>query len=193
VTFIQIGAHNGVDHEYFMGPAIRCRRGWSGTLVEPIPELFDQLQARYGDDTRFRLVRAAITDHEGVVDLVTVVGASGMPVWADMLSTIHPEILLKHKLPGGADVLRTVTVRAMTFDELTHGVEHFDVLAIDTEGHDAVILDQVDLARWRPAAVLYEHKHLTTADRKECEGRFVREGFTLTYGDEDTLALHPAR
>lgn len=174
-----------------MGPAIAHKRGWSGTLVEPIRSLFDQLQDRYPDRTRFRLVRAAITDLDGVVDLVTVVGASGVPTWTNMLSSLYPEHLLKHRVP--ADALRTVTVPAMTFSQLTHQIERFEVLAIDTEGHDAAILDQVDLARWQPAAVLFEHSHLTARDRRRCEVRLLREGFTLITGVVDTLALHPAR
>ena len=195
-TFVQIGAHNGSKHDLFMATAIAQKRKWSGILVEPIPELFEQLEMRYTDWARFRLVQAAITDHDGVVDLTTVVGAAGMPDWADMLSTIHPDVLLKHFKKGSAglaDAIHTVTVRAMTFAQLTDRLSHLDVLAIDTEGHDAVIIDQVDLARWQLAAVLFEHKHLSSADRARCNDRFERAGFTLTSGFEDTLAVHPAR
>jgi FkbM family methyltransferase len=194
-TFIQIGAHDGMKNDLLMAPAITQKRKWSGILVEPIPELFDQLEMRYGDRSRFRLVQAAITDHDGVVDLATVIGASDMPEWADMLSSIHPEVLLSHRTlwSGMEDAMYTVTVPAMTFAQLTSDIGHLDVLAIDTEGHDAVILDQVDLVRWQLAAVVFEHKHLSSADRARCDARLERAGFALTSGVEDTLALHRAR
>src|SRR5262245_45056545 len=194
-TFIQIGAHNGLSSDFLMAPAITRRRGWSGILVEPIPELFDQLELRYVDRSRFRLVRAAITDHDGVVDLATVIGASDMPEWTDQLSSIHPEVLLAHlkQWPGMEDAMHMVTVPAMTFAQLASDIDHLDVLAIDTEGHDAVILDQVDLVRWQLAAVVFEHKHLSSVDRARCNARLERAGFTLTSGVEDTLALHRAR
>jgi FkbM family methyltransferase len=191
--FIQIGAHNGLKYDFFMAPAIAQKRNWTGILVEPIPELFDQLETRYRNRSRFRLVRAAITDHDGVVDLTTVIGASHMPDWADMLSTIHADVLLKHGWSGLEAAMHTVTVPAMTFAQLTRDLGHLDVLAIDTEGHDAVILDQVDLVRWQLAAVLFEHKHLGSADRTRCNARLERAGFTLMSGVEDTLALHPSR
>src|SRR5438445_8429461 len=125
-TFVQIGAHNGLDHDFFMAPAIAQKRKWSGILVEPIPELFEQLEVRHANRARLRLVQAAITDHDGVVDLTTVVGAPGMPQGTDMLSTIHPDVLLNHRkqVPGLKDAMRSVTVPAMTFDSLTRSIDH---------------------------------------------------------------------
>ncbi len=43
-----------------------------------------------------------------------------------------------------------------------YGTDCVDAVYIDTEGHDARVLAQLDLPRFRPKAVLYEHKQLST-------------------------------
>jgi hypothetical protein len=64
-----------------------------------------------------------------------------------------------------------------------------DLLHIDTEGHDAVILDQVDFDRILPDVVLYESKHLSAEDRRRCQGRLRASGYPLHVYHSDTLAI----
>jgi len=191
VRFVQIGAHNGSDNDLLVAPAIARNPGWAGILVEPIPELFAELQARYSDTGRFTPVEAAVTDHDGTVQMITAVGAHDVASWADLLSSIHRNVILKHEdaLPGLGEAVHNITVPAMTFASLTKTLNRIDLLVIDTEGHDAVILDQVNLVQWHPAAVLYEHEHLTDNDRARCEARLAASGYELTSDAHNTLAL----
>jgi FkbM family methyltransferase len=190
VVFVQIGSHNGNDNDP-LARYIEKHRGWRGILVEPIPHQFAALQARRGDDPRLRLVRAAITDHDGEVDMTVVDTDDSTPHWLSQLSSIDSDVIVRHSylVPGGLqDRLRTVRVPAMTFATLVEGLDRIDVLHIDTEGHDAKILAQVDFARWRPAIVMFESVHLEAGERARCEARLRSFGYDLVSNEFDTVA-----
>ena len=65
----------------------------------------------------------------------------------------------------------------------------FDFVAIDAEGYDAEILDQIDLRSEPPAIILYEHVLLPRRGRKRCERRLAMHGYSVTrVNQNDTLA-----
>jgi hypothetical protein len=61
------------------------------------------------------------------------------------------------------------------------------VLHIDTEGHDAAILDQVELPG--PTVVMYESDHLEVDDRVRCEERLRAAGYEVTSDAHDTIGV----
>ncbi len=192
VTFLQIGSHNGQANDPISRHLDR-NPGWHGIMVEPVPHLFEELHARRGSDARFELVRAAVTDRPGTVKMTTVDWTSRMPKWADQLSSLDPQVILKHEpeIPGLHDRLCTIEVPAVTFDQLANQLSALDLLHIDAEGHDAVILAQIDFRRWRPSVVLFEHKHLTTDAWARCRSQLAAHGYRLTWSNADTLAIKP--
>ena len=190
VFFVQIGSHDGRKGDPLF-PHLETRPGWRGIMVEPVPKYFVALQELRGADPRFQLVRAAITIHSGTVEFTTVDTTEEMPEWADQLSSIDPHVVAKHAadVPALAEQIRTIQVPAMTFDELTRDVTRIDVLHIDTEGHDAAILDQVDLNDWTPDLILFEHLHLGADDRRRCVRRLRAAGYRLTSDIDDILGI----
>ncbi len=182
VMFVQIGSHNGVDGDPLRTWITKNPR-WRGIFVEPVPEQFAALSRLRGKDPRFRLVRAAITDHDGSVVMTVVDG----PSQSGMLSSINADVVYKNGVR--AEETQQVSVPAMTFATLTTGAPPIDVLHIDTEGHDAVILDQVDLRRVRPAVIMFESVHLSAVDRRRCEGRLIDAGYRVVSNSFDTLAI----
>ena len=189
---VQIGSHNGQAGDP-LADLIDSNDAWRVLFVEPMPGHFASLQARRGGQVRFTLVQAAVTDHDGEVTMFTLDKTNLMPDWADQLSSIHPETVLKHaaSVPGLEDAMREVTVSAMTFPTLMESVPsaEIDLLHIDTEGHDANILDQIDFVRQRPEVILFESKHLSPGDRLRCEERLISNGYVLYAYQSDTLAI----
>ncbi|MEL6355387.1 MAG: hypothetical protein AAFQ37_00490, partial [Bacteroidota bacterium] len=60
---------------------------------------------------------------------------------------------------------------------------------IDTEGYDWKVLQQLELDRYQPCFILYEHKHLAVADYTATLQFLQPEYTTFTVGI-DTLAVH---
>ena len=71
-----------------------------------------------------------------------------------------------------------------------HRVERIDVLHIDAESYDYQVLKQIDFKRFRPKLILYEHRHLNTADRNAATALLSGEGYRLIdCGASDTMAV----
>lgn len=195
--FIQIGSNDG-DQLDPLRAEILARR-WRGIMVEPVPYVFERLRSNYGRyATRIQLYNVAIADRDGTLPFyhlarVDDYARSGLPRWYDALGSFNREVVLKHAefIPDIADRIVTAQVPALSFETLCsrHGVQSLDLLHIDTEGYDYEILRRIDFARWRPRLLIYEHHHLSTADRAECKAHLTSFGYdTYEYG-LDTWAL----
>src|SRR5262249_47218781 len=51
-----------------------------------------------------------------------------------------------------------------------------DLIVIDTEGYDLEILRQLDLIRFRPDLIVYEHKHLNERERTIAADLLIANG-----------------
>jgi FkbM family methyltransferase len=188
LTVVQIGAHDGLTSDH-MRPLI-LKHGWTGVLVEPVPEHFQRLQANYANVPGLRFERAAIAGHNGQVTFHKVrTDLPGLPRHAHLVHSLKYDVVL-NEIGGRADALTAIHVPALMFQTLLdkHRLDHVDVLAIDTEGADYEILRQVDFSRHRPLLVLYEHKHLSLADREACQAMLAGHGYSLQTYTQDTVA-----
>jgi len=70
-----------------------------------------------------------------------------------------------------------------------HKIERIDIFHTDLEGYDFKVFRQLDFGRWRPKLLLYEHKHMSPAEKEECS-RFLKAlGYRLIIGTADALAV----
>jgi FkbM family methyltransferase len=197
-SFLQIGANDGQQRDPLR--LLVENRRWHGVMVEPVPFVFERLRARYRGHPRVRLENSAIADREGQLPFYHLAQAAPgeqLPVWYDALGSFRREVILKHrdKIPGLEQRIVQTDVPCLTFDGLCarHGIERVDLIQIDTEGYDYEIIKRIDWGRWRPALVIYEHHHLSTADRAQCRTEFAQRGYATVEESLDTFALDLSR
>lgn len=193
-TFIQIGANDGVTHDP-LNSAI-ARWPWTGVMVEPVPYIFDRLRQNLASNPRVATDNVAIADTEGTKDFFHLAEAeAGDPVWGwyHALGSFDRGVLLSHRtlIPDIESRVLTTPVDCVTFDTLCarHGLTSVDVIQIDTEGYDHVILGLIDLDRYRPQIVMYEHVHLDIGIRTNLERRLHRDGYEFFSDPMDTVAV----
>jgi hypothetical protein len=82
-------------------------------------------------------------------------------------------------------------IRCVRLDTLLerYGIECVDAVCIGTEGYDESVLAQLDLSRFRPKAVIYDHKHLSAEARTRARTRLTAAGYVTRRYDENTLAV----
>jgi FkbM family methyltransferase len=140
---VDVGAHDGhsLSNSY---PFLQV--GWSGVLVEPLPQAFERLDERYRDRPDVHCVQAACAGEEGEMPLV--VGDDGP---SPMRSSLRAGAV-----PGGETSV-TVTVRTLTglLDELGAPAD-FSLLLVDAEGVDYEVLAGLDFDRYRPRVIVTE-------------------------------------
>jgi FkbM family methyltransferase len=187
---LQIGANDG-RHADPINTYIQ-QFGWGGVLVEPIPAQFERLKETYDNNSGLQFINAAITDHDGSVTMYSAVDQNGALQGKDSLD---PRVLSKHMwlVPESENTdIGEVVVPAMTFHTLlgTTGIAAIDMLVVDTEGHDAVIMEQVLSEPGLPRIpyIMFEHCHLSSLERKRLMGTLHERGYKTTKLRRDTFA-----
>lgn len=192
-TFVQIGANDGEQVDY-LRDAI-ASSGWRGVMVEPVPYLFERLQERHGGSPRIALDNVAIADTEGTRTFYYLPETDdpSLPSWYHGLGSFRRDVVVTHVgfIPDIEARVAELEVPCLSFDTLCarHGLASIDLLQTDTEGYDAELLEHVDLDRYRPTVVLFEHYHLEPAERRACLDRFARHGYEALSNGMDTLCL----
>lgn len=132
--------------------------GWTGVLIEPQPELADQLRALRS--AKVFAVACSAPEHAGRRLPLHVAGP---------LSSLD-----RAGMAPGAVTERVIEVPIRTLNSVlaeAGAPEGFDFLSIDVEGHEIEVLRGFDIDRWRPRLILLEdhvgdlrkHRYLTAA------------------------------
>ncbi len=195
--FVQVGSHDGVSFDPIC-TQVRTRP-WTGIMIEPVPYLFDRLQVHFGDNRRVRLENSAISDRPGPQPFYVLAedpdpDGTGLPGWYDALGSFRRDVLVSHRdvIPDIEDRVQVIDVPCLTFDAVCakHGLDEVDLVHIDTEGFDYEVIKLIDLDRWHPAALLYEHVHLAPEDRAAAAAHLEAHGYALLSDAMDTLSVH---
>ncbi|HET9733607.1 MAG TPA: FkbM family methyltransferase [Acidimicrobiales bacterium] len=191
--FVQVGSNDGMK----LDPLRRhiLRRPWSGIMIEPLPYVFEQLASQYRDHPRIALENVAVADHDGTAELFYLPQSAdpSLPDWYDALATFRKDVLLKHSefIPDIAERISSVEVPCSTFESICarHSVARIDLIQIDTEGYDFEVIKLIDLERYRPKLVMFEHLHLGPDDLQSCLGRLRSNGYEDLSDTMDTVCL----
>jgi len=146
-TFVEAGAHDGYtqSNTYYL----ERWRGWSGVLVEPIPELRVRCRRRR---PRSQVVGAALVGPDFAGDAVPIRRG-------DLMSRIVPSGAdTSERSPGARAEQRTIEVPARTLSQVLDeaGLGSIDVIVLDLEGAEPDAIAGLDLTRHAARYILVE-------------------------------------
>ena len=194
IFFVQIGAFDGRRYDPLFA-WVQARR-WRGLLVEPQPSFFSELVENYKGVDGLEFRRIAVGVRNEVRPFYTVADGPGVPRDAGMLASFDRETLLSHRrfVPGLDSLLRSEEIECVALNDLLGEVEadHIDLLQIDVEGYDHELIRILDLERFVPSIVRFEHLHLTRDQHEACIDRLIAHGYKVCLEEHDTLAYRPA-
>jgi FkbM family methyltransferase len=157
--FVEVGANDPKkdSQSYHLEEA-----GWTGILVEPLPELAAELRRQR--KAQVFEVACSSPDRAGQIMRLHVAGA---------FSSFDPNLAVT-----GMRADRTIEVKVRTLDDvLSEGSAPvpIDMMSVDVEGHELEVLSGFDFNRWKPRLVLLED-HVSNLDKH----RFmIRAGYAL--------------
>jgi FkbM family methyltransferase len=196
VRFVQVGSNDGRSGDP-INMLIKQRGNWSGVFVEPVPYAFARLQDNYGLSDKFRFEQLAIgedfetkTFYYVAEDAKKALGDQ-LPTWYDQLASFDRNHILKH-LDGVLEpYIQEVDIDCVPLQHIfdKNNVEQIDLVHIDTEGFDYHVLKQVDLERYAPSVVLFEHKHLNEEELKSAFDMLQGHGYRVQQIGGDTIAF----
>jgi FkbM family methyltransferase len=192
--FVQIGAFDGRMLDPVFGWV--QAHGWRGLLVEPQPRYFAELVENYRGVEGLEFRQVAVGARREMRPFYTIADGPGVPEWAGMLSSFDRETLLSHRefFPEIDSFLRSEEIECVALNDLLAeaGADHIDLLQIDVEGYDHELVLNLDLERFVPSIVRFEHAHLTPDRHEACIDRLIGHGYSVCLEEHDTLAYRPA-
>jgi FkbM family methyltransferase len=143
--FVEVGAN---DPERDSQTWRLEQRGWTGVLIEPLPELAARLRER-----RRSLVYEIACSSPHNSGKTMRLRMAGLQM-AGTHSSLDPDFFVPGTSNSGE-----IEVKAMTLDEILFEAQAphpIDFLSIDVEGHETEVLAGVTLSHWRPRLILIE-------------------------------------
>ena len=181
IFFLNIGANDGITNDplYYFVKKFR----WSGIALEPVPEIFERLQANFATHESVIPFCAALADHDGSASFYRVAPGPDVPERCDRLGSLLPEAHLgaKHLFPEIEQHMVEQKVATVTFESLVErfGIRKIDVISIDAEGYDYEVLKQIDFRRFRPSLVIYEQLHMDEHTKTESKRLLASFGYEV--------------
>lgn len=185
--FVQIGAHDGLMDDPLAERIARDH--WHGLFIEPQPEPFAKLRARYAgkdeglifENVAIDLVAGTRTLYRVKPEYVHIPEISG-------LASFHADRALATQAALGR--LSSIEVPCFPLQTLLdrHGIKQVHLLQMDTEGYEATLLSGIDLSKLRPRAIHFEHRHLTTREHRDCLHRLHTHGYRTVEKQFDVFA-----
>ena len=148
--FVEVGAFDGYSASNTFGLA---ERGWSGILVEPVPEYARRCRELYQDREDILVMNIAIGSTAGELRLEV----------AGMLTTANAGLAEDQAATeSGRRTFRRsyiITVQMKTLDEVLYdkGVAPgLDLLVVDVEGFETEVFAGFDVNKWKPRMLIVE-------------------------------------
>ena len=198
VQFIQIGANDGLRWD----PVRRfiTRDGWSGILVEPLPQAFTLLKKNYAHIKHNNLVfvNAAISSNNENLHLWSFSESFLNKLSIEdrffylRKSSLNKKIVISHLkgLDNIDEKIKCFNIKCISINSL---VEKFwkhneiDLIVIDAEGHDANIIRSINFQIICPKAILYESHNLGD-DKQRINGFLKDKGYNVYDLGGDSVA-----
>ena len=190
--FLQVGANDGVRHDPIRDLVLEFQL--RGILLEPLPDMFEELRANYACQPQLQLVNAAVSAGEEHLTLARF--RADAPVHDDLHGLASIDIGRIEEFArdrGLLEYVEQVQVECVTFEQLAadHDIASLDLLMIDVEGHEWELLQAAFQAGLKPVIVFMEFLHLSPLDRWNAEQLLADRGYDVTYTGIDLVGVQP--
>ena len=156
--FVDVGAFDGVTCSNTRSLA---ESGWSGLLIEPLPEAYLQLENLYRNNNKITTINCGISNKEEILNLYQ----------NGMISTFRTFGLPFYRLTNRTQ--SSIICYTLEYILNKHNVSKIDVLSIDVEGFEDKVMDSFDIERYKPALCIIE-LHAGIYNGKESEFKDIK-------------------
>ncbi len=158
VTFVEIGANDGIKNDPVF--AFIKKYNWAGILVEPLPDLFQNLKNAYVGTKNLIFENVGISDQGGDMVFYFLPPKYNNPDWLQQIGTFDRDAIESNlrNFPNLISEIQTKRIRTITLGELLNrnSISKMDILIIDAEGFEYKILIQLKELVIRPSYILFE-------------------------------------
>ena len=193
IRFVQIGSNDGKTNDPLF-PYVSKGTHWKGTLVEPIPYLFERLRQNYAgrEDLFFEQVAISEAPEPSTFYFVEPKAASILKLGPhfDQFNSFNKAHIIRFLGTKIEPYISETRIRPLTLDSLIrkYDLSDLDLLHVDVEGHDYQVIAQLDLKSLQPRFILCEYMHLSALDALRLS-RKLQNHYELYRTHRDLLAV----
>ena len=201
---LQIGSNDGVQDD-LIRPLI-TKYNLKSHLVEPVEEFFQSLSNNYKNYSNVVCHNIAISDTDGLKEMSVIKYDNSMPIWCKGLSTFDESLNFFSGFGGlglGEDLRNTEIYKQINKNKIkinvtTKKLETFlnenkinslDVFVTDTEGHDFIIFNQLDLDKYSPKIIVMETHTLGEEINNLITDKLLKYGYSIIENSWDIIAI----
>jgi FkbM family methyltransferase len=182
-VFVEIGANDGINCSNTWGLA---ERGWTGYMVEAIPELAQKCRDNHSNHKSVSIFESAISDlddHELKFNVSGTLSTANQELKSEYMSTAWARPLVTSR----EIVLKTKKLD--TFLNENQILVGFDLLVIDVEGLESKVFSGFSLDFFSPKMIIIElvdtHPHLKTTSNSDAllGQQILATGYEIVYKD----------
>jgi FkbM family methyltransferase len=186
VFVVQVGANDGKAFDPLRESIVAHEL--PGLLVEPLPDLFDELRRNYAGMPGLIFENVAIGSEEGRRPFFRVrPGCEGPEMWQG-LGSFDRGHLERAGVPASEIETCLVDVVPMGTLLARHGIVDITLLQVDTEGFDDHVVRATLESGILPLVINYEHCHLPPGRRSALKELLVARGYRFLESWSDTTA-----
>lgn len=190
LVLLQVGANDGVDQD----PVRRVleQHAIRSYLCEPLPDVYQKLVSNYQGFAHVTPVRCAVGARSQPLTLYRL--PQGKTNWNDQLvasfdrKNVEP-YAAEHGLSPADIVAEQVPCFSVKDFMAEHGLARVDIAAIDTEGMDHVICDQLLDLPVLPKVIHFEYANNPLAAIRALMKKFGDKGYVFTRSGIDITAV----
>jgi FkbM family methyltransferase len=189
--FIQIGANDGIraDESYHF----ITKNNLQGIVVEPLKDMFAQLNKNYSEHPQIKKVNKAIHSTQKTMTLYRISSDANVPDWCHGIASFDKNHLLsgKKKIPDIEKYIIEESVDCISLEELftDNNSDNISFLQIDTEGYDFEIIKMIDFKKHKPKIIRYECSTLSKSDNQACIDLLFNNGYQFFDEGNDIIAI----
>ena len=161
LSYIQIGANDGILNDPMYGFLNRNSEKVSGYLLEPIPSVFQTLVSNYAKFSGLKFYNFAIhrTNTEMQLYKVKQEYEKVLPDFTKGIASFDPEHWIKTTLVPNSSYIEAIRVECLSLSKFLEliDIDSLDLLIVDTEGYDFEILSSLLETKLRPRIIRFEH------------------------------------
>jgi FkbM family methyltransferase len=193
--FVQIGANNGLTDDPLRQFVTKYH--WHGVLVEPQPQVFQQLLKNYEQEKQLAFENAAIADNDGTARLFVADHrdeTADLTVFASLKKDALIRGLDNPKAAGVQVQVREVELPALSVQTLLakHRITKIDLLLTDVQGYDREVVEQFLACGVKPMIIHFEHCHTSRPALDALYRNLVKHGYHFNELEIDTLCYLPS-
>jgi FkbM family methyltransferase len=193
--FVQIGANNGLTDDPLRQFVTKYH--WLGVLVEPQPQVFQQLLKNYEQEKQLAFENAAIADKDGTAQLFVADHqdeTANLTVFASLKKDALIRGLDNPKAVGVQVQVQHVEVPALSVQTLLlkHRITKIDLLLTDVQGYDTEVVEQFLACGVRPTIIYFEHCHAARPALDALYRKLVNHGYRFNELEIDAICYLPS-